>query len=183
MRKSDAASLSRDRLDDRPATRRSLVLGAGMLAAGLSMVLAGRSLAQAPNITPAATKKTPAAKPKVKKAEPTPGPNQALVDAAKRCGRVGDVCLKHCQRLTRAGDKSIADCMRAVQAMLPVCSAMAQLGAQNAARMKELARVCADICADCEAECRKHEFHHVECRNCAQACAGMIQACRAVIGA
>jgi len=37
-------------------------------------------------------------------------PNAALIAAAKKCGKVGEVCLKHCIRLTKAGDKSLADC-------------------------------------------------------------------------
>src|SRR5262249_23511626 len=114
---------------------------------------------------------------------PQPAANPVLVAAAARCDSVGTVCLNHCIRLTRAGDKSIADCMRAVQVMLPVCRAMRQLAAQDARRLKDLARVCVTVCSDCEDECRKHEFHHIECRNCAEACANMIRECRAFISA
>jgi Cys-rich four helix bundle protein (predicted Tat secretion target) len=73
------------------------------------------------------------------------------------------------------GDKSLADCMRSVSAMLPVCAAMNRLAIQDAKRLKDLAKVCADICRDCEAECRKHEFHHVECKRCAEACAATVK--------
>lgn len=154
--------------------RRLLALGAGAL---LGIAFTSNSEAQAPSLKAPASGKAP------RKKAAARGPNQSLVDAAKRCGRVGDICLKHCIRLTRAGDTSLADCMLAVQAMLPVCSTMGQLAGQDAKRLKNMARLCADVCADCEDECRKHEFHHRECKNCAEACAAMIKECKAVIGA
>jgi Cys-rich four helix bundle protein (predicted Tat secretion target) len=110
-------------------------------------------------------------------------PNKALVAAARRCEDVGKICLAHCIRLTKAGDKSLGDCMRAVQAMLPVCGAVKQLAMQDARRLKDLAKVCTDICSDCEVECRKHESHHVQCKNCAEACAATIRECKALIAA
>jgi len=106
---------------------------------------------------------------------PNQAPNQALVEVTKRCETVGTACLKHCQRLTRLGDKSLADCMRSVSSMLPVCVATNRLAAQDANRLKDLAKVCADVCRDCEAECRKHEFHHIECKRCAEACAATVK--------
>jgi Cys-rich four helix bundle protein (predicted Tat secretion target) len=156
-------------------SRRTLLLGAAAAAAtGLGLPATAQ---QTPNIkaskAPAKTK--PAATPAV--------PNQQIVDAAKRCGRVGQICLAHCIRLTRAGDTSLADCMKAVRAMLPVCAAISQLAAQDAKRLKDMARLCVSVCSDCEDECRKHEFHHVECKNCAEACAAMISACKTVLGA
>jgi Cys-rich four helix bundle protein (predicted Tat secretion target) len=120
--------------------------------------------------TPLASAQTAAAK-----TSPRASPHQAIIDATKRCETVGNACLKHCQRLTRRGDKSLADCMRSVSDMLPVCTAMNRLAVQDAKRLKDLAKVCADICRDCEAECRKHEFHHVECQRCAEACAATVK--------
>ena len=61
------------------------------------------------------------------------------------------------------GTKSLADCMRSVSAALPVLRGHEPARHQDAKRLRDLAKVCADICRDCEAECRKHEFHHVEC--------------------
>lgn len=110
-------------------------------------------------------------------------PRQGLIDAAKRCGTVGDTCVKHCIRLTKAGDTSLAACMAAVQSMLPVCGAIGRLASLDSKRLKDLAKVCADVCADCEAECRKHEFHHKECKNCAEACANMVKECKALLAA
>lgn len=110
-------------------------------------------------------------------------PNQALFAAAERCGKVGTVCLNHSIRLTRAGDKTLADCIRSVRSMLPVAAATGRLAALNSAHLKDVAKVCADICAACEVECRKHEFHHKECAACAAACADMVTECKKVIGA
>jgi Cys-rich four helix bundle protein (predicted Tat secretion target) len=138
-------------------TRRSLLAGAGALVAGVG--LAGAAGAQ-----------TTAAK-----TSPSKSPHPTVVEATKRCETVGNACLRHCQRLTRLGDKSLAECMRSVSAMLPVCVAMNRLATQDAKRLKDLAKVCADICRDCEAECRKHEFHHVECKRCAEACAATVK--------
>jgi Cys-rich four helix bundle protein (predicted Tat secretion target) len=152
--------------------RRRILMGAGSIAIGLTGVLTTQVSAQ--------TSKPPAARGGVKSPAPA---HPSVVDAAKRCGKVGDICLRHCVRLTRAGDNSIADCMRAVRAMLPVCSTMVALASQDAARLKDYAKVCADVCSDCEAECRKHEFHHVECKNCAEACAALVKECKSLMSA
>ena len=150
-------SSGRDLGPEASLSRRSLLAGAAALLAGTGQA--------APASAQAAAAKGAA----------SASPQQAIVAATKRCETVGTACLKHCQRLTRLGDKSLAECMRSVSAMLPVCTAMNRLASQDAKRLKDLAKVCADICRDCEAECRKHEFHHVECQRCAEACATMVK--------
>lgn len=113
---------------------------------------------------------------KAKSAEPAaPMAHKELVAATKKCVEAGEICLNHCIRLTKLGDKSIAKCMEAVRAMLPVCGALGKLASLDAKRLKELAKVCADVCSDCEDECRKHEFHHRECKACAEACAATVR--------
>lgn len=136
------------------------------------LLMAAVSLALAPAL---------AAAPKPPLAKGPPSPHKDLIAAAKNCGKVGDVCLKHCIRLTKAGDKSIAKCMETVRAMLPVCAAMAQLASLDAKRVKELAAVCVAVCGDCEDECRKHEFHHRECKACAESCAAMVKEARKLL--
>ena len=111
----------------------------------------------------------------VPKTSANKAPHQAVVEVTKRCESVGNACLRHCQRLTRLGDQSLADCMGSVLAKLPVCVGMNRLAAQDAKRLMDLAKVCADVCWDCEAECRKHEFHHVECKRSAEACAATVK--------
>jgi Cys-rich four helix bundle protein (predicted Tat secretion target) len=154
--------------------RRALLPALAALGA-LPLVAASSALAQAPKapVAKAASKAAPAAAASL--------PRQALIDAAKRCSTIGDVCLNHCIKLTKAGDKSLEGCMNTVRAMLPVCNAVGQLARQDAQRLKDLVKVCADVCADCEAECRKHEFHHRECKACAEACAAMVKECKAVL--
>ncbi|HEU0061714.1 MAG TPA: Csp1 family four helix bundle copper storage protein [Hyphomicrobiaceae bacterium] len=146
-----------NRSTPRSASRRSLLAAAGALVANFGLL--ETAWAQT-----AATKTSPAK-----------APQQAIIDATKRCETVGNACLRHCQRLTRLGDKSLADCMRSVAVMLPVCVATNRLAQQDAKRLQDLAKVCADVCRDCEAECRKHEFHHVECKRCAEACAATVK--------
>lgn len=153
--------------------RRLVVMSVASLAVGLSATFPKLALAQA---------KKGASDAKAQETG-TKSPNQALIAAVKRCETVGNICLRHCIRLTKAGDKSIADCMRSVQVMLPVCGVVSCLATLDARRLKDLAKVCMDICSDCESECRKHEFHHVECKNCAEACAATVQALKTYIAA
>ena len=155
----------------RAVTRRHILLPASAAAVMLLLGSAARAQTAGGKSAPAA----PATKPA--------SPHQGLIDAAKRCGTVGDICLKHCIRLTKAGDTSLAACMAGVQSMLPVCGAIGRLASLDGKRLKDLAKVCADVCADCEAECRKHEFHHKECKNCAEACANMVKECKALLAA
>jgi len=153
--------IEREPSGTRPAavSRRWLIAAAGALATYLG--LGGSTGAQ-----PATDNKSPAA---------APSPQQAVVAATKRCENVGNVCLRHCQRLTRLGDKSLADCMRSVSAMIPICVATNKLASQDAKPLQALAKLCAEVCRECEAECRKHEFHHVECKRCAEACAETVK--------
>lgn len=110
-----------------------------------------------------------------------PAPRRGLVDAALACVNKGEVCLNHCYALLGTGDTSLKNCVRTVSAMLPICTALARFAAQDAARLKDLAKLCIDVCGDCEAECRKHQDHHAECRACADSCADCIKACKAVV--
>lgn len=161
-----------------PNARRTVLAGAWASAAMLGLMLAsGLDAGQA------AAQGT-AGKPKSKGKGPVAAltANPTIVAAARRCGQVGNICLKHCIRLTAAGDTSLTACMASVRAMLPVCAALVQLAGLNAARLKDLAKVCSDICADCESECRKHEFHHVECKTCAEACATLVKELKPLLG-
>ena len=148
--------------------------------AGTAMLGAGRALAQGHAHDhaghAAASKKSPVPK----KAE-TPAKYKAVLDAAKVCESKGQTCRTHCIRLIRRGDNSLAECLKNVNVMLPVCAATARLAAQDAKRFKELAKVCLDVCVDCEAECKKHAPHHAECKACMEACQGMITALKAVL--
>jgi Cys-rich four helix bundle protein (predicted Tat secretion target) len=160
-------------------SRRALLLSAATLTLAASLPLAGSVHAQT---APAKTQSSRlAAKKSVTKASSAKLRHQALIDAATKCGEVGEICRKHCIKLTAVGDVSIAECLRTVSAMLPICAAVAALAGQDAKRLKDLVKVCADACADCEAECRRHEFHHRECKACAESCAAMVIEAKALL--
>jgi len=101
---------------------------------------------------------------------------QALIDSTHACMATGDACINHCLESLGTGDKSLADCARTVEAMLPLVTATGKLAAQDAKRLKELAAVCGKACKDCEAECKKHE-QHPECKACGEACARCAAEC------
>jgi Cys-rich four helix bundle protein (predicted Tat secretion target) len=111
------------------------------------------------------------------------GKNQYLLDAALLCVNRGQACIDHCTKQLGAGDTSMKDCMESVSTMLPMCTAVARFAAFDAARLKEVVKLCVDVCNDCEKECRKHEQHHAPCKNCADACAAFSGEGKKVIGA
>jgi len=97
------------------------------------------------------------------------GPNGALIAAAHQCMAAADVCLSHCIDRLSDGDKTMADCARSVQQMRAMVAALAELAAQKAPYLKELAALCAKACRDCQAQCKKHE-QHAPCKACGDAC-------------
>jgi hypothetical protein len=61
-----------------------------------------------------------------------------------------------------------------------MCGALAQLAALDSKHLKALAPVCRDICSDCEKECRKHEKKHTVCKDCADACAKLVNVLKTI---
>ncbi|CAN1721855.1 Four-helix bundle copper-binding protein [Hyphomicrobium sp. 1Nfss2.1] len=110
-----------------------------------------------------------------------PPAHLALINAALDCMKKGEICANHCIDLLGDGDKAMKDCLRSVSTMLPACAALARLGALDAKRLKEFAKVCADICSDCQAECKKHAEHHAECKACGEACGVCADECKKLI--
>lgn len=110
-----------------------------------------------------------------------PSKHQALIDSALKCVGRGEVCVDHCLTLMATGDTSLKDCLRSVQIMMPMCSALMRAAAFDTPRLKEIAKVCLDICADCEKECKKHAEHHTACKACMESCADCIAECKKVI--
>jgi len=107
-----------------------------------------------------------------------PPAHLALINSAFDCMKKGEICANHCIDLIADGDKAMKGCLRAVSTMLPACAALARLGALDATRLKEFAKVCADICLDCQAECKKHAEHHIECKECGDACGVCADECK-----
>jgi Cys-rich four helix bundle protein (predicted Tat secretion target) len=102
--------------------------------------------------------------------------NPGLLSAAEDCSSSARKCLAHCLVSFREGDTSLGDCARSVHEMLPICDAFGIQVASNSAYVDSLAKVCRQACADCETACREHEKSHVECKECAEACARIVAA-------
>jgi Cys-rich four helix bundle protein (predicted Tat secretion target) len=109
--------------------------------------------------------------------------HKALIDTANACVAKGEVCVAHCIDLMKGGDTAMADCMKSVSIMMPMCAALVRLAALDAKRLKEFAAVCKDVCADCEAECKKHAEKHAVCKACMDSCTACIKECKALLDA
>lgn len=105
----------------------------------------------------------------------------ALTTAANECTSKGEICISHCLETFLTGDTTMAECAFAVQQMLPVCAAMAQLSNSDSKHLAAMAKACIGVCEDCEKECRVHEEHQPECRDCADACATLIKEAKKVL--
>ena len=60
--------------------------------------------------------------------------------------------------------------------MLPICKAFSYQLAGNSTYVEAMSSICRQACKDCEAECREYEDKHVECKECAEACAKVVAA-------
>ncbi|MGE5266857.1 MAG: four-helix bundle copper-binding protein [Deltaproteobacteria bacterium] len=109
--------------------------------------------------------------------------HKGLIDTATACIAKGEVCVAHCIELMKGGDTAMADCMKSVSIMMPMCAALVRLAALDAKRLKELAAVCKDVCADCEAECKKHAEKHAVCKACMESCTACVKECKALLDA
>lgn len=107
--------------------------------------------------------------------------HKGLIDTATACIAKGEVCVAHCIDLIRGGDTAMADCMKSVSIMMPMCAALVRMAALDAKRLKELAAVCKDVCADCEAECKKHAEKHAVCKACMDSCTACVKECKALL--
>ncbi|MGD8207521.1 MAG: four-helix bundle copper-binding protein [Thiohalocapsa sp.] len=99
-----------------------------------------------------------------------------VLNAVNDCVVKAQQCIAHCLVAFQEGDNSLADCARKVNEMLPICKAFSYQLAANSPYVTSLSAVCKQACEDCEDECRKHEDKHVECKDCAEACAQVVQA-------
>lgn len=93
-----------------------------------------------------------------------------LLGAVNQCLAKGELCIAHCLVSFKEGDTTLAECAAKVHEMEAICRAYSYLLAANSGYSKEYARICVQACEDCEAECEKHAEHHVECRECGEAC-------------
>ncbi len=108
--------------------------------------------------------------------------HQALVEAALDCVTKGEACVPHCVGLMEKGDTSLAECLKSVLAMMPLCTAVARLASLDVPRLKDLAKLCGEVCAECEKVCRKHAEHHAVCKACAESCAVFVKESKKLTG-
>jgi len=101
-----------------------------------------------------------------------------LAAAAAECVLKGQECIDHCIGLVKAGDVSIAECMKSVEQLIAACSALRVLTISNWKDLRNFAKAVQPVCQTCETECRKHE-RHAACKACAESCAACISAIRA----
>lgn len=104
-----------------------------------------------------------------------------VIEATTHCVKSGDACLAHCIELVKMNDTSIAGCLASVTDMLPMCTAISKLAANQSDFTVDLAKICISVCEACEKECRKHEKKHEACRNCAESCAACIKECKKIV--
>lgn len=100
---------------------------------------------------------------------------QAFARAASDCVAAGEACLSHCLRSLQAGETMMAECSRAVHAMLAICRAVPALATSSSEHLGRLAAICRDTCQECHDACSPHASHHAECRACMEACAVTIR--------
>jgi Cys-rich four helix bundle protein (predicted Tat secretion target) len=143
---------------DHAISRRALLVGAGVLGAALAT---GAGVAgDAPG----------------HRHEDHAPKNPDVLDAVNGCVVKAQQCAAHCLVAFQEGDTTLADCARKVNEMLPICKAFSYQLAGNSPYVKALSAVCRQACEDCEKECRVHEDKHVECKECADACAQVLAA-------
>lgn len=109
--------------------------------------------------------------------------NKGLLAAMANCVSMGQVCIHHCIEAYKGGDLELADCLAAVQQMLPACAAGAQLTALDSPFLKDYLKPSLLICEACEKECRKHADKHPECKACAEACKTCIEESKKALAA
>lgn len=104
--------------------------------------------------------------------------NSALAKSLHNCVATAEACIDHCLDMFKAGDTSLADCAISVQETMAFCAAHAKLASYNSKYLKEMSELGIRICEDCRQQCLKHE-KHAQCKECADACAECIKACKA----
>jgi len=85
-------------------------------------------------------------------------------------------CSAHCLVAFQDGDTMLADFAKKVNDMLPICKAFSYQLAANSPYFRALPAVRMEACEDREKECRVDEDKHIECKDCAEACAQVISA-------
>lgn len=107
--------------------------------------------------------------------------------AAVVCDDKAAACEQHCSERLNAGETDFARCSTTVQQMQPVCVAAGKLAALKSVHLGVMLDACLAACKSCKEACEEHKAHwahgmHMECKACAEACAGLIEAATALMG-
>lgn len=97
-----------------------------------------------------------------------------LRSAVSDCVEAGDACHAHCLEQLSQGNKSLADCARAIAEMRLICQVMGPLAALDSALLPAQAKICRVSCERCANACEPHAGHHSECKACRDACVALI---------
>ncbi|WP_353567240.1 four-helix bundle copper-binding protein [Haloferula sargassicola] len=101
---------------------------------------------------------------------------QACIEACQACAVACAHCASSC--LKEDDVKMMADCIATDLDCAELCHLAVSYMARDAAKVREVCRLCAEVCDACGAECGKHEHQH--CQECAEACRRCAEACREV---
>lgn len=105
-------------------------------------------------------------------------PATALLLSARNCLEQGIKAKSYCLERIAAGDDSVKPCLKTIEAMLPVCGALAKLEEIKAKRLKEMAKLATSFLTDCQRACQKQSKAHIQLSGCAIACAACAQECK-----
>ena len=107
-----------------------------------------------------------------------PTSHAKVAETAGDCVLKGQECIDHCITVIKAGDISIADCLRSVEQLVAACIALRVLAISNSKDLPVFAKAVQAVCQTCETECRKHE-KHAACKTCGESCKACIDSIRA----
>jgi len=105
-----------------------------------------------------------------KQVDPAATPHPGLFQAAMGATDIGVKSRTYCLEAIKKGDASLAPCLKAIEAMIPVCNALGKLAEIDAGRLKDLANTAKLFLDDCERECGKLASTHPALQPCAAAC-------------
>jgi Cys-rich four helix bundle protein (predicted Tat secretion target) len=109
--------------------------------------------------------------------------NEAMAKLAELCGHcsaMGEACLTHCITMLADGDKSMGDCAKSTQLMVPFCQAMTATATIDAKQVMQLVALCKEVCTECEAACAVHSKMHAACKRCEDSCKAVTAAISAL---
>lgn len=107
-------------------------------------------------------------------------PVENLIATSMKCLETGLKCERLCTETLVQGDKSMADCMLAIQDMLTMVRAASELAAHKSPLLAKMVASCSLACEECKKQCEKHAKHHVICADCSKACDECIKACQKI---